>query len=111
MPAKRQDNCVTNTLVPSAATLVETPPPVTEALADALTNAVLDRVIQQVNLDSLREKVLDEAATRLARNVHIDRLIEHVVGQSEQRLTDRLSQRVLEHIALGPAQQEQTKGN
>ena len=51
MPAKRHDNCVTNTLVPSAATLVETPPPVTEALADALTNAVLDRVIQQVNLE------------------------------------------------------------
>ena len=60
MPAKKQVNSETNAQVPSKVALAETIPPIT----DALTNAVLDRVIQRVNLDGLREKVLDEAAAR-----------------------------------------------
>ena len=106
MPAKKQVNSETNTLVPSTAALVEPIPPVTEALA----NAVLARVLQQVNLEGLREKVLDEAATRLARSVQIDKIIERIVGQSEQHLSDQLSERVLEHIALGAPQDAQTEG-
>ena len=101
MPAKKQVNSETNALVPSKAALAETIPPIT----DALTNAVLDRVIQRVGLDGLREKVLDEAAARLAQNVHVDSLIKYIVGQSEQHLADRLSERVLEHIALGAPQE------
>ena len=71
---------------------------------------MLARVLQQVNLEGLREKVLDEAATRLARSVQIDKIIERIVGQSEQHLSDQLSERVLEHIALGAPQDAQTEG-
>ena len=106
MPAKKQFNSETNALAPSAVALIEPTPPVAEALA----NAVLARVLQQVNLEGLREKVLDEAATRLARSVQIDKIIERIVGQSEQHLSDQLSERVLEHIALGAPQDAQTEG-
>ena len=105
MPTKKQINSETNALVPIKAALAEPIPPIT----DALTNAVLDRVIQRVNLDGLREKVLDEAAARLAQNVHVDSLIKYIVGQSEQHLADRLSERVLEHIALGASQEDRTE--
>ena len=105
MPAKKQVNSETNALVPSKAALAETIPPIN----DALTNAVLERVIQRVNLDGLRDKVLDEAAARLAQHVHVDTLIQHIVGQSEQHLADRLSERVLEHIALGNSQGDRTE--
>ena len=107
MPAKKQVNSETNAPAPSTVALVEPIPPVAEALA----NAVLGRVLQQVNLEGLREKVLDEAATRLARSVQIDKIIERIVGQSEQHLSDRLSERVLEHIALGAPQEERTEGS
>ena len=107
MPAKKHVNSETNAVVPSKVARVEPTPPI----ADALTNAVLDRVLQRINFDGLREKVLDAAATRLAQNVHVDSLIEHVVGQSEQHLSDRLSERVLEHIALGAPQEERTEGS
>ena len=105
MPTKKQANSETNALVPSKAALAETIPPIN----DTLTNAVLERVIHRVNLDGLREKVLDEAAARLAQNVHVDTLIKYIVGQSEQHLADRLSERVLEHIALGASQEERTE--
>jgi len=105
MPSKKPANSETNALVPSKAALAEIIPPIN----DALTNAVLERVIQRVNLDGLRDKVLDEAAARLAQSVHVDTLIQHIVGQSEQHLADRLSERVLEHIALGKSQEDRTE--
>ena len=89
MPTNRQANSATNASAPSTVALVEPALPV----ADALANAVLGRVLQQVNLEGLREKVLDEAATRLAGNVQIDKIIDRIVGQSEQRLSDQLSER------------------
>ena len=79
-------------------------------VADALANAVLGRVLQQVNLAGLREKVLDEAATRLARSVQIDKIVDRIVGQSEQHLSDQLSERVIEYIAIGTPQDAQTEG-
>ena len=105
MPSKKPANSETNALVPSKTALAEIIPPI----SDALTNAVLERVIQRVNLDGLRDKVLDEAAARLAQSVHVDTLIQHIVGQSEQHLADRLSERVLEHIALGNSQEDRTE--
>ena len=106
MPTNRQANSATNASAPSTVALVEPTLPV----ADALANAVLGRVLQQVNLAGLREKVLDEAATRLARNVQIDKLIDRIVGQSEQRLSDQLSERVIEYVAFGTPQDAQTEG-
>ena len=107
MPTKKYANSETNAPAPSTVALIEPTPPVAEALA----SAVLARVLRQVNLEGLREKVLDKAATRLARSVQIDKIIERIVGQSEQHLSDRLSERVLEHIALGAPQEERTEGS
>ena len=106
MPTNRQVNSATNASAPSTVALVEPTLPV----ADALANAVLGRVLQQVNLEGLREKVLDEAATRLARSVQIDKILDRIIGQSEQHLSDQLSERVLEYIALGAPQDAQTEG-
>ena len=106
MPTNRQVNSATNASAPSTVALVEPTLPV----ADALANAVLRRVLQQVNLEGLREKVLDEAATRLARSVQIDKILDRIVGQSEQHLSDQLFERVLEYIALGAPQDAQTEG-
>ena len=97
MPAKKQVNPAPNAPAPSTVALAEPIPPV----ADALANAVLARVLQQVNLGGLRERVLDEAATRLARSVQVDEIIDHIVGQSERQLSAQLSELVIEHIALG----------
>ena len=94
MPAKKQVNPAPNAPAPSTVALAEPIPPV----ADALANAVL---LQQVNLGGLRERVLDEAATRLARSVQVDEIIERIVGQSERQLSAQLSELVIEHIALG----------
>ena len=104
MPAKKPVNSEPNAPAPSTVALVERTPPVAEALA----NAVLTRVLQQVNLGGLREKVLDEAATRLAQSVKIDEIIERIVGQSERQLSAQLSKLVLEHIALGAPRDEPT---
>ena len=106
MPSNKQANSETNATAPSTVALVELIPPVAEALA----NAVLGRVLQQVNLEGLREKVLDEAATRLAQSVQIDKILDRIIGQSEQHLSDQLSERVLEYIALGAPQDAQTEG-
>ena len=92
MPTNRQVNSATNASAPSTVALVEPTLPV----ADALANAVLGRVLQQVNLEGLREKVLDEAATRLARSVQIDEIIERIVGQSERQLSAQLSELVID---------------
>ena len=105
-PMPKQANSATNASAPSTVALVEPTLPV----ADALANAVLGRVLQQVNLEGLREKVLDEAATRLAGNVQIDKIIDRIVGQSEQRLSDQLSERVIEYVAFGAPQDAQTEG-
>ena len=107
MPANKQVNSETNAPAPSTVALVEPIPPVAEALA----NAVLARVLQQVNLGGLRERVLDEAATRLARSVQVDELIERIVGQSERQLSAQLSELVIEHIALGAPKDAPTEGN
>ena len=107
MPAKKQVNSATNAPAPSTVALVEPIPPVAEALA----NAVLARVLQQVNLGGLRERVLDEAATRLARSVQVDELIERIVGQSERQLSAQLSELVIEHIALGAPKDAPTEGS
>ena len=107
MPAKKQFNSETNALAPSAVALIEPIPPVAEALA----NAVLARVLQQVNLAGLRERVLDEAATQLARSVQVDAIVERIIGQSERQLSEQLSELVLEHIALGAPKDAPTEGS
>ena len=84
--AKKQQATKETTVVPNRADtgeVIQPPPP-----ADALANAVLDRVLQRIDIDGLLQKVLDEAATRLAKSIHIESLIESVVGQQEQQLTE-----------------------
>ena len=107
MPAKKPVNSEPNAPSPSTVALVERTPPV----ADALANAVLARVLQQVNLEGLRERVLDEAATRLARSVQVDEIIERIVGQSERQLSAQLSELVIEHIAIGAPKDAPTEGS
>ena len=107
MPAKKQVNPAPNAPAPSTVALAEPIPPVAEALA----NAVLARVLQQVNLGGLRERVLDEAATRFAWSVQVDEIIERIVGQSERQLSAQLSELVIEHIALGAPKDAPTEGN
>ena len=107
--AKKQATKETTVVTIQADTgeIVQPPAP----LADALANAVLDRVLQRIDLDGLLQKVLDEAATRLAKGIHIESLIESVVGQHEQELTERLAGRVLERIAQGaPREQASSSG-
>ena len=108
MPAKKQATKETTVVTINADTgeIVQPPPPA----ADALANAVLDRVLQRIDLDGLLQKVLDEAATRLAKSIHVENLIESVVGQHERQLSDRLAERILEHFVHG-ASCEQTSSS
>jgi hypothetical protein len=109
MPAKKQATKRTTvvTLDADAANLVQPPP-----AADApLANEVLDRVLQRLDLDGLLQKVMDEAAIRLAKRIHVDSLIESLVGQHEQQLSDRLAQRILEHFAQNGTHREQVSSS
>jgi hypothetical protein len=95
MPGKRQSSAETSAAIARVDSQLEQPIP------SALADAVLDRVLQCIDLNGLQQKVLDDAATRLAQTVRVDKLTERIVAQQEQELSERLFERVLEEFALG----------
>ena len=71
------------------------PPPMPGMLQEVL----LDKVLEQLDLAGLTQKIIDEVAVKLAGQVRVETIIETVLRQAEHGLSERLAERVLEHLA------------
>ena len=63
-------------------------------------DAIFDKVIDQLDLPGLAQKVATEAAAKLIAQVRVETLVETVMHQEEQTLSARLVERVLDRLAL-----------
>ena len=63
-------------------------------------DAIFDKVIDQLDVPGLAQKVATEAAAKLIAQVRVETLVETVMHQEEQTLSTRLVERVLDRLAL-----------
>ena len=66
----------------------------------AFQEAIFDKVIDQLDLPGLAQKVAEDAATRLTARVRVETLVEAVMHEEEQILSTKLVERVRDRLAL-----------
>ena len=63
-----------------------------------LQEVLLDKVLEQLDLAGLTQKIIDEVAVKLAGQVRVETIIETILRQAEHGLSERLAECVLEHL-------------
>ena len=63
-----------------------------------LHNAILERVVQSIDIDGLSDSVVDAVATHFAEQVRVEDLIQSLLQQESHELTDKLAVIVLGRI-------------
>ena len=66
----------------------------------AFQETIFGKVLGQLDLPGLAQKVAEDAATRLAAQVRVETLVEAVVREEEQNLSTKLVERLLDRLAL-----------
>ena len=75
-------------------------PPSRSAAHSALVDAILDRVVEQLDLPGLAEKIIDDVATKLASRVTVESLTHAVMHPGEEEaLAQKLLERALEGLS------------
>ncbi len=65
----------------------------------AFTEAVLDRVVAQMDLGAMREALIDAVASRLSGTVRLDAITEAMAARHAERLGEALCERLVGKIA------------
>ena len=60
---------------------------------EKLQEAIIERVLEFINLEGLTKQILDEVAKKYAAQVRVDRLIEMMLHEEEHVLTEKLERR------------------
>ena len=67
---------------------------------EKLQEAIIERVLEFINLEGLTKQILDEVAKKYAAQVRVDRLIEMMLHEEEHVLTEKLAAKVLERLKI-----------
>ena len=67
---------------------------------EKLQEAIIERVLEFINLEGLTKQILDEVAKKYAAQVRVDRLIEMMLHEEEHVLTEKLAAKVLECLKI-----------
>ena len=67
---------------------------------ERLQEAIIERVLQLINLEGLTNQILDEVAKKYAAQVRVDQLIEMMLHEEEQVLSEKLAAKVLERLKI-----------
>jgi hypothetical protein len=70
---------------------------------EELHDAILERVLQSLDIDGLSASIVDAVATHFAGQVRVEDLIQSLLRQESQELTDKLARQVLARVGK-PAQ-------
>ena len=67
---------------------------------ERLQEAILERVLELINLEGLTRQILDEVAKKYAAQVRVDQLIEMLLHEEEQVLSEKLAAKVLARLKI-----------
>ena len=68
------------------------PPP------DRTINAILDRVIEHIDLTGLEQKLVEQLSVKLGSNIRIEQLADAILGRRTEELSDRLMEKIIDRM-------------